>query len=265
VAASGGPLRPFTRLDSVSREGIQTRPVVLGEHGLVLYASIRLGTLNSRLGVARLDGTSKIIDLPLDHVLGFVLGHVVYLRGDGALMAVPFDVRALNVTGPSIPLISGLQNNAALSPTGTLLYVLGTASSQVMSVDERGASTTLLGERARYAHPRLSPDGRRLAIDITRDETTDIWTYDIATGTPTRLTTMSNNDRPEWSSDGKTLIYLSTRESDDYAAWSQPADGSHAGASLLQGPNGIREAMFTPDGRAIIFSKIIPTASATSE
>jgi Tol biopolymer transport system component len=52
----------------------------------------------------------------------------------------------------------------------------------VVTVDERGTSTPLLAERARYAHPRLSPDGKRLAIDITSGSTTDLWTFDVASG-----------------------------------------------------------------------------------
>jgi serine/threonine-protein kinase len=260
VSAGGGSLRPFTRLDSASREGLQGSPVVLHQHGLVLYTSYRLGSLVGRLGVARLDnGSSRILDVAVDRALGFALGHVIYVREDGTLMAVPFDPHALQTTGAPIPLLQGLQANAsALSPSGTLVYTQGATSSQVVSVDDRGVATTLIAERALYAHPRLSPDGRRLAIDISSGATTDVWTFDVASGTPTRLTTMNNNDRPEWTSDGRKLVYSSTRGGEDYSIWWQAADGSAPAEQLFRGPNATREVVLTPDGRSLIYREDNP-------
>lgn len=260
VSAAGGPLRELTRLDSAAREGVQAAPFVIREHGVVLYTSIRLGTLIGRLGAARLaNGESKIFEIAADRVLGFTLGHVIYLRDNGVLSAVPFDPRTLNVTGAPVPLLQGLrQDLASLSPSGTLVYAQGSSSSEVMTVDERGVSSPLIVQKARYAHPRLSPDGSRLAIDVTSGGTTDIWTYDMATKTPTRLTTVSNNDRPEWTPDGKNLLYLSTRGGQDYTIWWQAADGSAPGQQLYGGTKVAREAIFTPDARALIFREDHP-------
>ncbi len=259
VSASGGELRPFTRFDSASREGIQSGPVVLREHGLVLYTSYRLGSLTGRLGVARLeDGSNKVLDLVVDRVLGYALGHVIFIREDGTLMAAPFYPRAQQV-GAGIPLLQGLQPNlASLSPSGTLVYALGATTGQVVMVDERGGSTSLLADRARYAHPRLSPDGKRLAIDITSGVTTDLWTFDVASGTPTRLTTSNNNDRPEWTADGRRLLYLSTRGGEDYTVWWQLADGSGPAEQLFKSPNAAREVLFTPDQRSLIYREDNP-------
>jgi serine/threonine-protein kinase len=260
VSAAGGELRRFTEFDSASREGIQSDPVVLHEHGIVLYTSYRLGSLIGRLGAARLDGgLNRVLAVSVDRVLGFALGHVIYISEADALMAVPFDPRTLQTRGAPIALLQGLQSNsAALSPSGTIVYAQGASTSEVVTVDERGTSTPLLAERARYAHPRLSPDGKRLAIDITSGSTTDLWTFDVASGTPTRLTTSDNNDRPEWTADGTRLLYLSTRGGDDYSIWWQPADGSGPAEQLFRGPNAVREVSLTPDGRSLIYREDHP-------
>ena len=260
VSATGGAVRRFTAFDSVTREGIQSDPVVLHEHGIVLYTSYRLGSLIGRLGVARLEGgSSRILDLSVDRVLGFALGHVIYISEDRALMATPFDPRTMQTTGAPIDLVQGVDaNSAALSPAGTIAYAQGASTSEVVTVDERGASTLLFTERARYAHPRLSPDGKRLAIDITSGSTTDVWTFDVASGTPTRLTTSANNDRPEWTADGARLLYSSTRGADEYSIWWQPADGSGPAEQLFRGPNAAREVSLTPDGRSLIYREDHP-------
>ncbi|MGH7503444.1 MAG: protein kinase domain-containing protein [Longimicrobiales bacterium] len=259
IPASGGELRPFTQFDSATREGFQQDPVVLREHGLVLYTSNRLGSLIGRLGVARLDGSTRILNLLVDRVLGYALGHVIYIGEDGALMAAPFDTRSLETRGAPIALAQGLARNAAaLSASGTLAHSLGSSTGEVVMVDDRGASSPLVGEPGRYAHPRLSPDGKRLAIDITSGSTTDLWTFDVASGTPTRQTTSDNNDRPEWTTDGTRLLYLSTRGGGNYSVWSQLADGSGPAEELFRGPNSVREVQPTPDARVLIYREDHP-------
>ena len=59
-------------------------------------------------------------------------GHVVYATIEGALMAAPFDLRRLEVTGPSVVMMDGVQVKArgasqfALSETGSLVYLTWT-------------------------------------------------------------------------------------------------------------------------------------------
>jgi Tol biopolymer transport system component len=149
-------------------------------------------------------------------------------------------------------------SSAALSTSGTLVYSLGSSTGEVVMVDDRGTSSPFVGEPGRYAHPRLSPDGKRLAIDIISGSTTDLWTFDVASGTPTRLTTSDNNDRPEWTADGTRLLYLSTRGGGDYSIWWQTADGSGPAEELFRGPNAAREVLTTPDPRVLIYREDHP-------
>jgi serine/threonine-protein kinase len=270
ISAAGGPLTTFAHLDTASHEAFQAMPVVIADKALVLYVSLQGAAPNGgHLAVVRM-GTamSTILDIPANRPLGFFAGHIIYAQDDGALMAVPFDPKTIRVTGSPVPLLQGVLSvnyaaMAALSASGTLVYAQGANTGELVLVDEHGGTTPIVREVAEYGHPRLSPDGKRLAVDVINGGGTDIWTYDMASGTPTRLTTARSNDRPEWTTDGRRILFLSDRDrgSGEFAVWSQPADGS-AGAELLyRGSNPVREAFLTSDGQTLVFREDTPNSS----
>ena len=142
---------------------------------------------------------------------------------------------------------------AAVSGNGALAYVRSGGMSQVMSVDERGVARVLLEERRAYSHPRLSPDGRRIAFDVGRTQGSDIWVYDLSSRAFDKVTNAGVSDRPEWTPDGKKLLYSSNRQDGHYALWWQLADGSAPAELIYSAGDGIREGVATPDGQAVIY------------
>ena len=181
---------------------------------------------------------------------------LVYVRADGALMAVPFDARTLKVgvsiqVGDSIA-VRNWDAGAALSSNGSLLYQKGGVAGRIVRVDERGAAMPLLDSVQAYQHPRLSPDGRRLAFEIATAAGANIWTTDLGSKTFERLTSEGFNDRPEWSPDGTRVMYTSSRTVPQ-ALWWQPADGSTAATTLHLVADPIREGVFSPDGRWLVY------------
>ena len=264
LSAAGGPLRPFTQVDSAAREGTQAMPVAVPEHGLVLYSSYPIGStvVAGRIAVARIsDGRTTILDLAGAHAIGIAFGHLLYVRGDGAIMAVPFDPKAIRVTGDPIPLVQGARragNRTMLSASGTLVYMSGAGMGQIVRVDERGVATPLVADTAPYAHPRFSPDGRRLAVAVASAGGLDIWTYDVTSGTPTRLTSSGDNDRPEWTPDGKRVLFVSSHDAASYSVWWQPADGSEPAEELYRTATSVREVMLLKDGQTLVFREDTP-------
>jgi serine/threonine-protein kinase len=261
VPATGGTPRPFTKLDSASREASQRWPYVL-DSKTVLYTSWRASVGTSRVGIASLEtGKAVAFDFPGTTPLGLVDGHLIYVGTTGSLMAVAFDMKRLRPSGAppiSLPDQAGVSilgaANAALSPTGSLVYQSESATWQLMLADAHGSVKPLLTERRAFAYPRFSPDGKHVAVAVDAAGRADIWVYSVADGTLSRLTTAgSTNDRPEWSPDSKRVLYRSDRGARS-SIWWQPADGSGPEEPLLQMPNvDVWEAVLSPDGRTIVY------------
>jgi serine/threonine-protein kinase len=182
-------------------------------------------------------------------------GHLVYVRGGrgGTILAVPFDLNRLEVTGSPVPIVEDVQVNAQgiahfdFSHDGTLVHtnwMMGL--SELVWVDRQGGTQPVTDVERNYAHPRLSPDGQRLAMTIFADDATyDIWTYDLARGTLARET-FGLATAPVWSLEGNWLVF-----GDD----SEPLSRKRVGIS--GGPERLTEQGFptslSPDGDVMAF------------
>jgi serine/threonine-protein kinase len=155
-------------------------------------------------------------------------GHLVFAY-QNVLYGAAFDADRLEVTGEAVPLVSGVRRvNApggntgaaffSVSNTGTLVYVPGVSSapagaSGLVWVARDGTRTPLAVSPDRYAHPRLSPDGKWLAVERQGIGTTDIWIYETSGETEMRrLTDGGNNRYPVWSRDGQLIAFQSDRD-----------------------------------------------------
>ena len=261
VSPNGGALRVVARLDSTSGETEQRWPRLLADSKTVLYTSWRTGLDNARIGVASLaSGETRLLGVSGTFPLGIAEGQLLYASVNGSLMAVPFDGRSLRVTGTPKVVIDNLvvgsdgAANAALSANGSLVYQTGKPRMRIVLADGRGGSRTLVAEPGMYQFPRFSPDGKRIAFASASDSATNIWTFELSSGTLRRVTTGGTvNDRPEWMPDGKHLLFTSNRAG-SYEIWTQSVDGSAPAERLLQSKGRqILEATISRDGRALLY------------
>jgi serine/threonine-protein kinase len=112
-------------------------------------------------------------------------------------------------------------------------------------------------------YPRLSPDGRQIALDIS-DDNRDIWVWDLVRGTLTRLTTDAEVDRvPVWTADGRRIIFSSNRAGPSNLFW-QPADGSADAERLTESANVQIPYSVTPDGAGIVVRDLEPDGTSIS-
>jgi serine/threonine-protein kinase len=266
VSSDGGQPAEFSQLDGATGERLQLSPVSADHGRLVLYSSTRASNLDLTMAVlAVADGKPKVLKgLQGARPLGLANGFLLYVRGDGALMAAPFNVRTLEA-GPPLQIFDSIvarawEAPAALSASGSLLYQRGGLASELMLVDPRGVARPLLDSARVYAHPRFSPDGRRLAYEVQGGLSSEIWIADLGAHTAERLTRTGFNDRPEWSPDGQRIIFTSNSSAGN-SLWWQPADGSGPADTIHQSPDPIREAVFTPDGRAVVYRSDSPDNS----
>ena len=194
-------------------------------------------------------------------------GHLVYAQG-GSLMAVPFDPRQLTATAAPVPVVEGVLQSPvtgaaqySFSSTGSLVYVSGgvqSAQSRLVWVSRNGAEQTVAASAHTYLGPRLSPDGRRVAVTITEQES-QVWLYDLSRETLTRFTFEGNyNLIPVWTPDGKHIAFQSSKEGPPNLFW-KLADGGGGLERLTTSEYINAPHSWSPDGQLLAFIEINPT------
>ena len=104
--------------------------------------------------------------------------------------------------------------------------------------------------------PRFSPDGRRIAFGANAPghESSDVWVADLAAGTTQRLTTDgANNNDPQWSPDGESLVYSATRPATNKDLFVRALAGG-AARHLTSRPGVEWGSDWSPDGSAVLFT-----------
>jgi eukaryotic-like serine/threonine-protein kinase len=269
VRESGGTAEILSQIVRGSGINYQTAPLVLDDYGVVAYSSQSQDIGSSRLSIVPLaGGKSRTFDVPATQPLGYLDGVLVYVSPAGAVMAVPLDLRKLELRGEPVQLMTDISVNItsglariALSRSGTLFYQSGRMLSQVV-IERPGVETELVMSDVReYLFPRFSPNGQRIALTVGAAERRDVWLYELTSQTFTRLTTDgATNERPEWTPDGSRVLYRSGRTQRSEIWW-RPADLSAAAEPLLADPEeDLFEAVMSPDGRYVAYQ--LDTAGA---
>jgi serine/threonine-protein kinase len=184
-------------------------------------------------------------------------GHLTYLH-QGTLFAVPFDVKRLETRGTAIPIVEDIACNPnvgsaqlAFSQTGVLVYTSGkseTATRDVVWMDATGKRRPLLAvNNGPTITPRLSPDGKRLAVSINGE----IFVHDLERAVTTPITfTASQSAYPVWSPDGKHIAF----ENFTHGIWWTRADGSTQPVRIFDSTGRTQPGSFSPDGKRLAFS-----------
>jgi eukaryotic-like serine/threonine-protein kinase len=208
-------------------------------------------------------------------VLGLYVptGHLVYVRNDGAALAVRFDLGRLEVRGSPVPVLDSvmvvgdLYPMLGIAPSGTLVMRQGAAFSllqryQMVWVDRQGLETPVdttwivrfvsFGGNAGWA---LSPDGTRLAIGLATDAGDDIWVKQLPRGPVSRVSYDSASEyRPRWMPDGRRLMFGSNRPGEGGGGlYARPANGTGADSLILRADGGVYEGVWSPDGQWLVY------------
>ena len=259
IPSAGGPPTPVTELQS----GEQTHrwPQILPGGKAVLFTTSTSGT--------GFDGANIEVISLADHrrntlvrggTFGRYLpsGHLIYLNR-GTLFAVPFDLDRLEVRGTPSPVLdrvdySVLTGSAQFdfSQSGTLIYRSGETGGGLLTVqwlDTAGKTQTLLAKPGAYGRPGLSPDGQRLALEVTEESGTDIWSYDWKRDTMTRLTFTGTAFNPVWSPDGRYILFRAAGTGISLTR----SDGAGKPELLTQSQNIQFPWSLRPDGKRLAF------------
>jgi hypothetical protein len=191
-------------------------------------------------------------------------GHLVYVREDGGLMAVPFDQDQFLITGPELLLSDqlppGFGQDFALSRTGRLLYAKTNATFEMVWVERDGAWTPVDPENPMQGlrYVVLSPDDTRLAVSTrTRVAGDDgqIWIKELPDGPLAQLTFDGVvNFRPAWSPDSLSITFISDR-GENRDVWKKRSDGATGAEVLLDDLTVVDEAFYSSSGEWLIYRR----------
>ena len=192
-------------------------------------------------------------------------GHLLYMHG-GSLVAVPFDLDRLAVTGLAVPVVDGVSTIAgggaqfAVSAHGTLVYTPGQGSLNTFSIDwmdREGKTRPLRTTPSNWSSPSFSPDGRRLAFDSNEGGQADVWVADWQRDIASRLTTgPGNHQEPVWTPDGRRIVYASDQNKGAFNLYWQHTDGSGEVQRLTETVNPQYPSSWHPSGKFLAFSQV---------
>jgi eukaryotic-like serine/threonine-protein kinase len=265
VSAAGGELAPFTVPDSSRGEADHLWPIGTPDGRAVVF-TLWYGALpRSELAIVSLDG-GPIARLGLKGIrpLAVVDRTLVYVQAEGAVMAVDLDVPHRRVEGRPVPVldpvavVSALNGNSAIfvSRKGALVTAQQAHRGRLMWLGRDGKSHPITREVRNFSSPRLSPDGRSIAVLVGDGSKVDIWMYDLDTGTLSRLTNAGTVTSAEWSRDGARVIYLAPGSAPKDAVWAQSVGNATNAESLLELPTLSAYADLSPDGRSLLLQTI---------
>jgi predicted Ser/Thr protein kinase/WD40 repeat protein len=240
VPAAGGAPQPVTDTKG-DPEGMTAHrwPQILpGGKGVIFAAT---AGLQGSLRVLSPAGQMKTLVPGSSYGRYLPSGHLIYYQA-GALYAAPFDLGRLELTGPAVFLAESVAYtpNVAhadfdLSPTGTLVYVRGRgAAGRVVSwMDSSGVLSPLLTTPREYSYPRISPDGKKLAVTLPQDGQANLWVYDSTKDTFAKLPSPRGVIYPVWTPDGEFIVFGGVT-----MGWTR-ADGSAKGETGIISKTGL--------------------------
>jgi len=268
VSASGGKVENITHVDVNNGEANHRYPVLLPGGKAMLFAiGLSGGGDQVQIAVYRFEtGERRVLIKDGTYPIYVPTGHIVYIR-EGQMMAVPFDLRKLEITGSPVPIAETVRESGfgaaqfALSDLGSLAYVPGLAGSPsgntLVWVDRNGEFQPLEAPPRLYMFPKISPDGRQLAVTV-RALKDDIWIYDIPRDTISRLTFEGNNQAPAWAPDGKKILFLSNRTG-SLNLFAKLSDGGGSEEQITKSEHFFLPGSISPDGRFTFYVENHPT------
>jgi Tol biopolymer transport system component len=273
VPAAGGAPLPLTKLDPSTRENTHRFPAFLpdGRHFLFLdrFAGSGQEAVRGAIWIGSLDGKTRELIHSVDSQAVYASGHLLFVR-DRTLLAQGFSPGSRKLRGDAFPVAEHLQDLAgyslsmfSASQAGSFLYAGGgsVGVSQLAWYDRSGKRLEAIGEAGSIARPRLSHDEKRVAMDV-RDPSssnTDVWVFDIARKTQSRLTFAPGFDGyPIWSPDDAQIAFATDRKNpgDIYA---KSSAGTGEEKPILASDGNKEPFSWSSDGKTIAFSQLAPS------
>ena len=223
INADGTGLAEVTKGIRTQEDQSHRWPVFLpdGDHFL-FWAGNFANAKDDRISgiyTSSLEGKERKLVILCHSSFGFDARNLFYADDQRQLVSIAFDQGARTVSGsPAVVAnLVGFQPSTywtafTVSLNGSLIYNtdVGAAQSALTWIDRSGKDLGRIGTPTIMANPTLSPDGGRVAVDISDEKANnvDIW-IESATGTGNSRFTFEPSEEvvPVWSRDGSKLAY----------------------------------------------------------
>ena len=191
-------------------------------------------------------------------------GFLIFVR-ERTLVAQRFDLASQSVVGEPMPIGQGLGSgdlglaSFSVSRNGVLVYREGELTgTRLVWLDRAGKETPLVDAVADYRDTSFSPDGSRIAYDMSDNVNStrgDVWIRDVVRGVSSRFTFDAAAEvNPVWSPDGRRIAYTS-RAKGPGDLMVKDASGTREAEPLLVSPSEEKYiSHWSRDGKYLLYS-----------
>lgn len=217
-----GKLTKVTILDSTKNERTHRWPQVLPGGEFVLFT---IGTLDNPNSYVDASLVIQSLQTGKRHILNikgemarYIEPGILLVTKKGKILAAPFDLTKFKITNFPLTVLNNVDgepgsgfSNYNISNTGNIVYLEGTRDQDLNLVwkDRGGNIKPILLKSNQYSMPRISPDGKKLAILIGMTARSNIWLYDFRTKIFNKFTFNNTVTTPIWAPDSKGIYYIS--------------------------------------------------------